>query len=85
MCKMKGKALFLKTIAVQQKMLRSGFRRMSDDLTLAQAADIPTRVTFARHDAANHIRPSTHSHRLKQLPCGGERSNDAISGIGCNL
>jgi hypothetical protein len=37
---MKGKALFFKTISVQQKMLRSGFRRVSDDLTLAQAADI---------------------------------------------
>jgi len=37
---MKGKALFFKTIAVQQKMLRSGFRRVSDDLTLAQAADM---------------------------------------------
>jgi len=37
---MKGKALFFKTIAVQQKTLRSGFRRVSDDLTLAEAADI---------------------------------------------
>jgi hypothetical protein len=47
---MKGKALFFKTIAVQQKMLRSGFRRVSDDLTLAQAADIlresPSRATM---------------------------------------
>jgi hypothetical protein len=44
---MKGKALFLKAISVQQKMLRSGFRRVSDDLTLAPAADIlvePPRV-----------------------------------------
>jgi hypothetical protein len=37
---MKGKALFFKTISVQQKILRSGFRRVSDDLTLAQAADM---------------------------------------------
>jgi len=37
---MKGKAFFFKTIAVQQKMLRSSFRRVSDDLTLAKAADL---------------------------------------------
>jgi len=37
---MKGKALFFKTIAVQQKMLRSSFRRVSNDLTLAKAADL---------------------------------------------
>jgi hypothetical protein len=37
---MKGNALFFKTISVQQKILRSGFRRVSDDLALAQAADI---------------------------------------------
>ena len=46
---MKGKALFFKTIAVQQKMLRISFRRVSDDLTLAKAADIlhesPPRAT----------------------------------------
>lgn len=37
---MKGKALFFKTIAVQQKMRRSMFRRVRDDLTLAQAANL---------------------------------------------
>jgi hypothetical protein len=37
---MRGKALFFKTISVQQKMLRSRFRRVSDDLTVAQAADM---------------------------------------------
>ena len=37
---MKGKALFFKTINVQQKLRRSDLQRISDDLTLAQAADL---------------------------------------------
>lgn len=37
---MKGKALFFKTIGVEQLMRRSNFRRVSDDLTLPQAANI---------------------------------------------
>ena len=43
---MKGKALFFKTINVQQKLRRTDFQRISDDLTLAQAAD------FLRKQAA---------------------------------
>lgn len=35
---MKGKALFFKTISVHQDESRSGFQRVPDDLTLAQAA-----------------------------------------------
>jgi hypothetical protein len=37
---MKGRALFFKTIAVQQKVQRSTFRRVHDDLTPAQGADL---------------------------------------------
>jgi hypothetical protein len=37
---MKGKALFFKTINVKQRLRRSDFHRISDDLTLAQAADL---------------------------------------------
>ncbi len=37
---MRGKALFFKTIGVQEKTLRSGFRRVSDNLNLVEAADI---------------------------------------------
>ena len=37
---MKGKALFFKTIAVQQKMRRSMFRRLPDNLTVAQGIDL---------------------------------------------
>ncbi|PYX17017.1 MAG: hypothetical protein DMG87_16490 [Acidobacteria bacterium] len=37
---MKGKALFFKTIGVQQNYSRSDFRQVPDDLTVAQAADI---------------------------------------------
>jgi hypothetical protein len=38
-----GKALFFKTIAVQEKEYRSDFRRVRDDLTLAEAADMLTK------------------------------------------
>lgn len=37
---MKGKALFFKTIAVEEKEYRSDFRTVPDGLTLAEAADI---------------------------------------------
>jgi len=37
---MKGKALFFKTIGVQQEMKRSMFRRVRDDLTAAQGANL---------------------------------------------
>lgn len=37
---MKGKALFFKTINVQQTETRNDFQRVADDLTLTQAADI---------------------------------------------
>jgi hypothetical protein len=37
---MKGKALFFKTIGVQEEMKRSMFRRVQDDLTAAQGANL---------------------------------------------
>jgi hypothetical protein len=37
---MKGKALFFKTISVQQNEVRSHFQQVPDTLTLAQAADL---------------------------------------------
>jgi hypothetical protein len=37
---MRGKALFFKTIAVKQKYSRSEFRRVPDDLTITQAAEV---------------------------------------------
>ena len=40
----KGKALFFKTIAVQEKEYRSDFRRVPDGLTLAEAADMLTNL-----------------------------------------
>jgi hypothetical protein len=39
----KGKALFFKTIAVQEKEYRSDFRAVPDGLTLAEAADMLTK------------------------------------------
>ncbi|PYV61247.1 MAG: hypothetical protein DMG97_43745, partial [Acidobacteria bacterium] len=39
---MNGKALFFKTIAVQQKEYRHNFRKLPDDLTLTDAAHILT-------------------------------------------
>ncbi len=45
---MNGKALFFKTIAVQEKEYRTNFRKVSDDLTIADAANILlNRVTLA--------------------------------------
>jgi hypothetical protein len=43
---MKGKALFFKTIAVQEKEYRSHFRTVPDGLTLAEAADMLTKQVF---------------------------------------
>jgi len=37
---MRGKALFFKTIGVQQKLQRSDFHQISDDLSVAQAANL---------------------------------------------
>jgi hypothetical protein len=37
---MQGKALFFKTIAVQEKQVRSKFRRVADDVTLSDAANM---------------------------------------------
>jgi hypothetical protein len=80
---MKGKALFFKTIAVQQKMLRSGFRRVSDDLTLAQAADIlrqsPSRATTQQntYPALTVIAPKTSVRRRAVKRC--------VSGIVCSV
>jgi hypothetical protein len=37
---MKGKALFFKTISVQQNLQRSDFHQVSDNLTLSEAADL---------------------------------------------
>jgi hypothetical protein len=37
---MKGKALFFKTIGVQEEMKRSMFRRVRDDLSAAQGANL---------------------------------------------
>jgi hypothetical protein len=47
---MKGKALFFKTIGVHEKEYRSNFRRVADDLTPAQAADILSRQTVEAID-----------------------------------
>ncbi|MGH9530415.1 MAG: hypothetical protein ACRD2S_10920, partial [Terriglobales bacterium] len=52
---MKGKALFFKTINVQQNVRRSNFRRVSDDLTLSQAADILRQQTVAVNGADHKV------------------------------
>lgn len=45
---MRGKALFFKTINVQQYMARSDFKLLSPDLTLAQGADLLRKETKSR-------------------------------------
>jgi hypothetical protein len=48
---MKGKALFFKTISVQQKARRSDFRQISGDLTVAEAAKLLRKQTVVRGSA----------------------------------
>ncbi len=43
---MRGKALFFKTIGVQQDYTRTNFRRVPDDLTVAKAAEILQKQTL---------------------------------------
>lgn len=58
---MRGKALFFKTISVQQDEIRTDFRRVPDNLTLAQAAQElqKERTAFSRK-ACNGL-PNTHN------------------------
>ena len=51
---MKGKALFFKTISVQQKLDRSDFHQVSDSLTLPEAADLLHKQTVAVAVSAGH-------------------------------
>jgi hypothetical protein len=51
---MKGKALFFKTISVQQKLDRSDFHQVSDSLTLSEAADLLHKQTVAVAVSASH-------------------------------
>jgi hypothetical protein len=50
---MKGKALFFKTISVEQKVRRSDFHQISDNLTVAEAVDL-LRKQAAVADRAGH-------------------------------
>jgi hypothetical protein len=54
---MKGKALFFKTISVQQKMRRSDFHRVSDDITLTQAADLLRKQAALGRRASSETKP----------------------------
>jgi hypothetical protein len=58
---MKGKELFFKTIGVQEEMKRSMFRRVRDDLTAAQGANLlyqqvrtTSKISFKTETAVNH-------------------------------
>ncbi len=53
-CPDEGEGLFFKTIGVQQKYLRSQFKRLPDDLTPAQAAEM------LRKEVASQRRPPQH-------------------------
>lgn len=46
---MKGKALFFKTISVRQRTSRTEFKRVPDDLTVAQAIDLFTKQIGSLH------------------------------------
>jgi hypothetical protein len=47
---MNGKALFFKTIAVRQKYSRSAFRRVPDDLTAANGAEMLRKQVLSNRD-----------------------------------
>lgn len=64
---MKGKVLFFKTINVQQKMLRSNFQRISDNLTLAQAADLLRKQAAAAQARSRQPESKTYSTRLAEV------------------
>lgn len=51
-----GKALFFKTIGVQEKITESDYQRVSDTLTLRQAAEL------LKKDAANFLQPQLEKH-----------------------
>ncbi len=53
---MRGKALFFKTISVQQNEIRSNFQLMPDDMTLAQGADELHRACTAHAASSNGSR-----------------------------
>jgi hypothetical protein len=44
---MKGKALFFKTIAVQQNYRRSNFKQVTGDLTIAQGVEMLEKMASA--------------------------------------
>jgi hypothetical protein len=81
---MKGKALFFKTIAVQQKALRSDFRRISDNLTLAEAAGILHESASGARCCGSH-RPGGLRSSPRTTLSGCKHSNNAFSGSGCNV
>jgi hypothetical protein len=51
---MRGKALFFKTIGVQQKYVRSQFKRLPDDLTPAQAAEMLRKEVASQRPPLQH-------------------------------
>ena len=52
---MKGKALFFKTIGVQQNYTRSDFRQVPDDLTVAKGAEILEKQVGASESQAKQV------------------------------
>ena len=73
---MKGKALFFKTIGVQEEMKRSMFRRVRDDLTAAQGANLlyqqvrtTSKISFKTETAvSSHCRRDDCSGRYDSSP-----------------
>jgi hypothetical protein len=53
---MRGRALFFKTIGVQQSYTRSEFKKVPDDLTLARAAEMLQKQTMTAQDGAKNSR-----------------------------
>jgi len=69
---MRGKVLFFKTIGVQQNYSRSNFRRVPDNVTLAQAAQMLREQVRSEEPAIPAQSPSPKtSNPLRPLTTGG--------------
>lgn len=76
---MKGKALFFKTIGVQEDMKRSLFRRVRDDLTAAQGASLLNQQVRTMSGSLQ-IYPATYCiHGCNSLPSESTNPNQGVT------
>jgi hypothetical protein len=74
---MRGKALFFKTVSVQQNEIRTNFRRITDNLTLAEAAEELQKQCTANSAANGRTQNSFVSGVKSASSPHSDRSNEA--------